>query len=107
MTYSEALNIFMLGFNFTEQDLKKSYRSLSKKYHPDNFLTEEEKRVAHEKMCEINKAHDILKKKKTNNYEYQEEEKINVNEYREELIIKLVILLQSLKRELHQIFLHQ
>ena len=44
MTYSEALNIFMLGFNFTEQDLKKSYRSLSKKYHPDNFLTEEEKK---------------------------------------------------------------
>ena len=105
MTYSEALNIFMLGFNFTEQDLKKSYRSLSKKYHPDNFLTEEEKRVAHEKMCEINKAHDILKKKKTNNYEYQEEEKINVNEYREELIRKILKFLLPSENDEYYIFL--
>ena len=40
MTYSKALNILMLSFNFTEQDLKKSYRSLSKQYHPDNFITD-------------------------------------------------------------------
>ena len=89
MTYSKALNILMLSFNFTEQDLKKSYRSLSKKYHPDNFITDEEKRIAHEKMCEINEAHAVLKQIKANPNSYQEDRKVNINEYREELIRKI------------------
>ena len=104
MTYSKALNILMLDFNFTEQDLKKSYRNLSKKYHPDNFLTEEEKRIAHEKMCEINEAHDVLKKKRADKHDYQEE-KININEYREELIRKIFKFLLPSENDEYYIFL--
>ena len=33
----EALKIFNLSENFTENELKKAYRTLAKKYHPDNF----------------------------------------------------------------------
>lgn len=104
MTYSEALTVFMLGFNFTEQDLKKSYRNLSKKYHPDNFITDEEKRIAHEKMCEINEAHDILKKRKATSQEYHEE-KFDLNEYRAELIRKMYKFLLPSENDEYYIFL--
>ena len=105
MTYSKALNILMLGFNFTEQDLKKSYRSLSKKYHPDNFITDEEKRIAHEKMCEINEAHAVLKQIKANPNSYQEDRKVNINEYREELIRKIYKFLLPSENDEYYIYL--
>lgn len=105
MTYSKALNILMLSFNFTEQDLKKSYRSLSKKYHPDNFITDEEKRIAHEKMCEINEAHAVLKQIKANPNSYQEDRKVNINEYREELIRKIYKFLLPSENDEYYIYL--
>lgn len=48
--------------------IKKAYRKLSMQYHPDKVghLGEEFKRVAEEKMKEINKAYDFFKKKYNN-----------------------------------------
>jgi len=47
------------------EQIKSAYRTLSKQYHPDkvNHLGEEFKRVAEEKMKEINEAYQYLKKK--------------------------------------------
>jgi len=49
----------------TMETIKKSYRQLSMKYHPDKVghLGEEFKKVAEEKMKEINSAYDFFKKK--------------------------------------------
>ena len=51
------------GANFSE--IKAAYRKLSMQYHPDKVghLGEEFKKVAEEKMKEINSAYDFLKKK--------------------------------------------
>ena len=57
MSYEEALNIFGLYPGYTEDELKKVYRSLAKKYHTDINNSFE----AQEKMRKINVAHDILK----------------------------------------------
>ena len=48
--------------------IKKAYRKLSMQYHPDKVghLGEEFKRVAEEKMKEINMAYDFFKKKFNN-----------------------------------------
>ena len=48
--------------------IKKAYRTLSMQYHPDKVahLGEEFKRVAEEKMKEINMAYDFFKKKYNN-----------------------------------------
>ena len=45
--------------------IKKAYRQLSMKYHPDKVrhLGEEFRGVAEEKMKEINAAYDFFKKK--------------------------------------------
>ena len=54
------------GADFAE--IKKAYRKLSMQYHPDkvSHLGEEFKRVAEEKMKEINQAYDFFKKKYNN-----------------------------------------
>lgn len=44
------------------EDLKKAYRDLAKKHHPDRFhnKSEEEKQEAHERFVAINKAYEFL-----------------------------------------------
>lgn len=45
--------------NASEQDIKTAYRTLAKKYHPDNFATSPDlAAVAEEKMREVNEAYD-------------------------------------------------
>lgn len=57
MTYQEALNVFELKEGYTKDELKKQYRKLSIKYHPDKNQGDEK---ASEKMSEINNAYEIL-----------------------------------------------
>ena len=56
-------SILGLEKNATEEEIKKVYRELVKKYHPDHYpddLTEEEKAQMEEKFIEIQEAYDIL-----------------------------------------------
>lgn len=58
-------NILGLGSNFTVEDIKRRYRELVAKYHPDkvNHLGEKLKETAEREMKEINKAYEYFKKK--------------------------------------------
>ena len=49
----------------SEEEIKKAYRKLSMKYHPDKVghLGEEFRNVAEEKMKEINEAYDYFKRR--------------------------------------------
>ena len=68
MTLNEALKILKLNKNFTEEELKKSYRNLVSKYHPDNFPEgTKENLEATEKIKKINEAHDFIKNYLDNN----------------------------------------
>ncbi len=46
----------------SDDEIKKAYRSLAKKYHPDNFTDSPLKAQAEEKMKEINDAYDRIQK---------------------------------------------
>ena len=41
-------------------EIKAAYRSLAKKYHPDNYTGSPLQEVANEKMQEINEAYDAI-----------------------------------------------
>ena len=46
----------------TREEIKTAYRKLVKKYHPDRFLDEFEKKTATERLAEINEAYTIIEK---------------------------------------------
>ena len=46
----------------TDEEVKKAYRQMARKYHPDNFQNSPESKLAEEKMKEINEAYEQIKK---------------------------------------------
>lgn len=52
-------------------EIKKAYRELAKKYHPDKYQNNPLADLAEEKMREINEAYDTLMKNAGGSYEYQ------------------------------------
>lgn len=46
--------------NATDEEIKKAYRELARKYHPDNFADNPLSDLAAEKMKEINDAYDAI-----------------------------------------------
>lgn len=44
----------------TDDEIKKAYRELAKKYHPDNYANTEFADIANEKMQDINEAYDTI-----------------------------------------------
>ena len=56
--YYEVLGV---NKNSTDDEIKKAYRKLARKYHPD--INRDDPKAAEEKMKEINEAYDVLKDK--------------------------------------------
>jgi len=46
----------------TDDEIKKAYRALARKYHPDNYAGSTLADVAEEKMKEVNEAYDAIQK---------------------------------------------
>ena len=44
----------------TDDEVKTAYRTLARKYHPDNYVDNPLSDLAHEKMQEINEAYDAI-----------------------------------------------
>ncbi len=62
----EAYRIMGVSPSVTKAQLKKAYRTLAKKYHPDKYVGKSETDIqkAEEKFQEIKEAYDIIKKAK-------------------------------------------
>ena len=48
----------------TDEEVKKAYRELAKKYHPDNYVGTPLADLAEEKMKEINEAYEAIQKER-------------------------------------------
>ena len=46
----------------TDEEVKKAYRELARKYHPDNYVNTPLADLAEEKMKEINEAYETIRK---------------------------------------------
>ena len=49
--------------NATDEEIKKAYHNLARKYHPDNYASNPDMaELAGEKMKEVNEAYEAIKK---------------------------------------------
>ena len=48
----------------TDEEIKKAYRKLAVKYHPDNYVDNPLADLAEERMKEINEAYDRIQKER-------------------------------------------
>lgn len=51
--------------NASDEDIKKAYRDLARKYHPDNYVDNPLADLAQEKMKEINEAYERIQKERS------------------------------------------
>ena len=49
----------------TEEEIKKAYKQMSKKYHPDMHMNDPDKEMYEEKFKEVQQAYDMLTKKQS------------------------------------------
>lgn len=52
----------------SDEEVKKAYRELARKYHPDNYQNNPLADLAEEKMKEINQAYDTITKQRSGGY---------------------------------------
>lgn len=62
----------------TQEEIRAAYHELAKNYHPDNFSDEPMKKLAEEKMKEINEAYDFLTRKGESSSGYSASEFANI-----------------------------
>ena len=55
----------------SDEEVKKAYRELARKYHPDNYQNNPLADLAEEKMKEINEAYDVITKQRSGGGGYQ------------------------------------
>jgi len=58
----DPYKILNVSPNATDEEIKKAYRDLARKYHPDNYTNNPLSDLAEEKMKEINDAYDMIMK---------------------------------------------
>lgn len=56
--------------NASDEEIKRAYRELARKYHPDNYQDNPLADLAQEKMKQINEAYDLLTKKQSGSENY-------------------------------------
>lgn len=64
----------------SDEEVKRAYRALVKKYHPDNYVNNPLADLAEAKMKEINEAYDAIVKGRTQGG-YQQQAQSNGNRY--------------------------
>ena len=57
--------------NASDEEVKRVYRELAKKYHPDSYVNNPLADLASEKMKEINEAYDLIVKSRASGNSYQ------------------------------------
>ncbi len=60
----DPYSVIGVSRNDSDEDIKKAYRELAKKYHPDNYVNNPLADLAQEKMKEINEAYDAIVKER-------------------------------------------
>ncbi len=61
----DPYSVLGVSQNASDEEVKKAYRELARKYHPDNYQNNPLADLAEEKMKEINEAYDSITKQRS------------------------------------------
>lgn len=61
---TDPYKVLGVSRNATDEEIKKAYRELARKYHPDNYVNNPLSDLVSEKMKEINEAYDEIQKQR-------------------------------------------
>lgn len=64
---NDPYSVLGVSPNATDEEVKKAYRELVRKYHPDNYHDNPLADLAQEKMKEINEAYDMITRMRSGN----------------------------------------
>ena len=56
---NDPYSVLGVSPNASDEEIKKAYRELARKYHPDNYQNNPLADLAEEKMKEINEAYEV------------------------------------------------
>ncbi len=62
----DPYEVLGISKNASNEEVKRAYRELARKYHPDNYVNNPLSDLAEEKMKEINEAYDTIIKSRAN-----------------------------------------
>ena len=68
---SDPYNILGVSRGASEEEIKRAYHELARKYHPDNYHDNPLSDLAQEKMKEVNEAYDLIMKNRGGGRSYQ------------------------------------
>lgn len=69
---SDPYQILGISRNATEEEIKKAYRTMSRKYHPDANINNPNKEQAEEKFKQVQAAYQQIMKEKTEGSSYED-----------------------------------
>lgn len=62
---SDPYKVLGVSRDATDDEIKKAYRDLARKYHPDNYVDSPLSDLVQEKMKEINEAYETIRKERS------------------------------------------
>ena len=65
----DPYTVLGINQNASDEEVKKAYRELARKYHPDNYANNPLADLAEEKMKEINEAYDTINKQRSGGHQ--------------------------------------
>ena len=65
----DPYSVLGVSQNASDDEIKKAYRELARKYHPDNYQNNPLADLAEEKMKEINEAYETITKQRSSGYQ--------------------------------------
>ncbi len=72
MAIKDPYKVLGVDRNASEEEIKKAYRALAKRYHPDRHADPVAKELAEEKMAEINRAYEMIESGRAGGYQQRQ-----------------------------------